>query len=76
MSQCLNTSRRRMTWYPWAGGATGLLMTGLLALYLFGIAKWNGRAARDAAQLTESNQGLTQEIAKRKEMERRQTLFR
>jgi PAS domain S-box-containing protein len=59
----------RTTWYPWGAGAAGLLMTGLLAAYLTGIARRNTRTARLAAQLAETNHRLKEEIAERQQAE-------
>jgi len=57
----------RTTWYPWGAAAAGLLLTGLLASYLAGIAKRDARTMQLAAQLTETNRQLEKESADRDE---------
>jgi PAS domain S-box-containing protein len=59
----------RTTWYPWGAAAAGLLLTGLIASYLAGIAKRDARTIQLAAQLTETNRQLEKESADRKQAE-------
>jgi PAS domain S-box-containing protein len=59
----------RMTWYPWVGAIVVLLLSGLLATYLFGIAIQYARTTRLAVQLTDANQQLWKEIADREQAE-------
>jgi PAS domain S-box-containing protein len=57
------------TWYPWGGAAVGLLLTGLLAAYLVGMAARNARMAQLTTQLTTANQRLKSEISDTKRAE-------
>ncbi len=59
----------KTTWLPWIAAAGGLLLTGLLAAYLAGIADRNVKAACLAAQLTRTNRQLEREIADRRHAE-------
>ena len=59
----------RTSWYPWGVAVSGLLMTGLLALYLFGVSNQNGKTTLLALQLAETNRQLEQESADRKQAE-------
>jgi len=56
----------RATWYPLGGAAASLLLTGLLAAYLVGIALRNARTTRLAMLLTEANQELECQAAERR----------
>ncbi len=58
-----------MTWYPWIATAAALLLSGLLAAYLTGIANRNARMAQLAAGLAHANCRLTGEITERKRAE-------
>ncbi len=55
----------RTTWHPWGAAAAGLLLTGLLAAYLAGIAKRDAQARQLAAQLTDVHRRLEKESADR-----------
>ncbi len=59
----------RTTWYPWGAAAAGLLLTGLLAAYLAGIAKRDAQTVQLAAQLRETHRQLEKESADRKQAE-------
>ena len=59
----------RTTWYPWGAAAAGLLLTGLLAAYLAGIAKRDAQTVQLAAQLTETHRRLEKESADRQQAE-------
>jgi PAS domain S-box-containing protein len=59
----------RMSWYPWGVGAAGLLLTGLLAVYLLEVSKQNAKATSLARQVAETNRRLEQEIADRERAE-------
>ena len=59
----------RTTWYPWGAAAAGLLLTGLLAAYLAGIAKRDVQTTQLAAQLRETQRRLEKESADRKQAE-------
>ena len=57
------------TWYPLGTGVAGLLLSGLLALYLVGIASRNARTTRLAMQLADTNKLLERENADRRQAE-------
>jgi PAS domain S-box-containing protein len=59
----------RTTWYPWGAAAAGLLLTGLLAAYLAGIARRDAQTKQLAAQLTETHGRLEKESSDRKQAE-------
>jgi PAS domain S-box-containing protein len=61
----------RTHWYPWGVGAAGLLLTGLLTVYLIVVFRQNAKAAHLAAELTETNRQLEKESAERKQAELR-----
>ena len=57
------------TWQPWGSFIGGLLMTGLLASYLGGVAARNARNQRLTDQLTATNRRLQGEIRERRQAE-------
>ena len=59
----------RETWNPWAAGLACLVLTGVLAFYLVGVAARNTIMLRLAAQLTQANERLEHETRDRERAE-------